>query len=79
MCIFIRRYVKTNLDNLILNINKETIMENKNDLSNYITKKAIAEGALLVGFTKIRVVEPVIIFGLPFTDKWFLNATSKYS
>ncbi len=49
-------------------------MENQNDLSDYITKKALAEGALLVGFTKIRIVEPVIVFGFPFTDKWFLKA-----
>ena len=48
-------------------------MKNQNDLSDYITKKALAEGALLVGFTKIRIVEPVIIFGFPFTDKWFLK------
>jgi len=48
-------------------------MEKQDDLSDYITKKAIAEGALLVGFTKIRIVEPVIIFGFPFTDKWFLK------
>jgi len=48
-------------------------MEKQDDLSNYITKKAIAEGALLVGFTKIRMIEPVIIFGFPFTDKWFLK------
>ena len=48
-------------------------MKNENDLSDYITKKAISEGALLVGFTKIRIVEPVIVFGFPFTDKWFLK------
>ena len=48
-------------------------MKNENDLSDYITKKALAEGALLVGFTKIRVVDPIIIFGFPFTDKWFLK------
>lgn len=48
-------------------------MNNDNDLSDYITKKTLAEGALLVGFTKIRIVEPVIVFAFPFTDKWFLN------
>ena len=48
-------------------------MKNGNDLSDYITKKAIDEGAILVGFTKIRVVEPVIVFAFPFTDKWFLE------
>lgn len=48
-------------------------MENQNDLSDYITKRALAEGALLVGYTKIRVVDPVIVFGFPFTDKWFLK------
>ena len=52
-------------------------MENKNDLTNYITQKAISEGAILVGFTKIRVIEPVIVFGFPFTDKWFLNRPIK--
>ena len=48
-------------------------MKSKNDLSDYITKKALAGGALLVGFTKIRIVEPVIVFAFPFTDKWFLK------
>ncbi|MBU3114165.1 4Fe-4S binding protein [Clostridium lacusfryxellense] len=48
-------------------------MENQNDLSDYITKRALAQGAILVGYTKIRVLDPVIIFGFPFTDKWFLK------
>jgi len=48
-------------------------MEKQTALSNYISKNAIAEGAILVGFTKIRIVEPVIILGFPFTDKWFLK------
>ena len=52
-------------------------MNNDNYLSDYITKKALAEGALLVGFTKIRIVEPVIVFAFPFTDKWFLNQPFK--
>jgi epoxyqueuosine reductase len=46
-------------------------MKNEDNLSDYITKKSISEGALLVGFTKIRVVEPVIVFAFPFTEKWF--------
>jgi len=41
------------------------------DLSRYIKQKSLDEGALLVGYTKIRRVEPVIIFAFPFTDKWF--------
>ena len=52
-------------------------MKTGNDLSDYITKNAIAEGAILVGFTKIRIVEPVIVFAFPFTDKWFLNQPLK--
>jgi len=66
-------YVKTNINLVIINIFKETFMKNENDLSNYITKRALDAGAILVGFTKIRVVDPVIIYGFPFTDKWFLK------
>jgi epoxyqueuosine reductase len=42
-------------------------------LSDHIKNKALAEGALLVGITKIRKVEPVIVFGFPFTDDWFFK------
>ena len=48
-------------------------MQNHDALSDYITKKSFSEGALLVGYTKIRRVEPVIVFGFPFTDHWFLK------
>ena len=43
------------------------------DLAHFIRQKSLDEGALIVGYTKIRRVEPVIIFGFPFTDKWFLK------
>ncbi|EOC99567.1 hypothetical protein [Caldisalinibacter kiritimatiensis] len=46
---------------------------NTKDLQNYITKKSLNSGALLVGYTKIRRVEPVIILGFPFSDKCFFN------
>jgi len=49
------------------------------DLSIYIKQKALDEGALLVGYTKIRRVEPVIVFGFPFTEKWFFNQPLKIS
>lgn len=49
----------------------------QNGLSAYIKAKALDEGALLVGFTKIRQTEPVIVFGLPFTDDWFLKKPVK--
>lgn len=44
-----------------------------NCLSEYIKKVAFTEGALTVGFTKIRKMEPVIVFAYPFTEKWFLD------
>ncbi|RKD31240.1 4Fe-4S ferredoxin [Thermohalobacter berrensis] len=43
------------------------------DLQRYITKKALNNGALLVGYTKIRRTEPVIIMGFEYSDKWFFN------
>lgn len=43
------------------------------DLQEYITKKALHNGAILVGYTRIRRVQPVILFGFPYSDKWFLN------
>lgn len=52
-------------------------MEPYDHLTDYLRKKALAEGALLVGFIKIRKVEPVIIFGFPFTDNWFLKQPIK--
>ena len=49
------------------------------DLSRHIQQRALEEGALLAGFTKIRKVEPVILFAFPFTDHWFLNHPFKTS
>jgi epoxyqueuosine reductase len=43
------------------------------ELQDYITKKALNNGAILVGYTKIRKVEPVIVLGFPYSDKWFFN------
>jgi len=54
-------------------------MSINNDLSLYIRQKALDEGALLVGYTKIRRVEPVIVLGFPFTEKWFFNQPLKIS
>lgn len=38
-----------------------------------ITTTAKANGALLVGTTKIRRKEPVILFAFPFSEKWFFS------
>ena len=43
------------------------------DLQNYLTATALEQGALLVGYTKIRKVQPVMILSFPFSDKWILN------
>ncbi|MBM7615468.1 4Fe-4S binding protein [Alkaliphilus hydrothermalis] len=48
-------------------------MTYQDELTNYIQQKALKEEALLTGVTKIRRVEPVILFAFPFTEKWFLN------
>ncbi|MDF2545543.1 MAG: hypothetical protein K0R93_441 [Anaerosolibacter sp.] len=48
-------------------------MHSPNALENHIKATALQEGALLVGFTKIRRVDPVILLGFPFTDQWFLK------
>ena len=42
-------------------------------LSEYLRTISRNEGAVVIGFTKIRKVEPVIILGFPFTDNWFLR------
>lgn len=39
----------------------------------YITQTALEEGALVVGYTKVRRSQPVIILGFPFSDAWILN------
>ncbi|MDW7685341.1 MAG: 4Fe-4S ferredoxin [Bacillota bacterium] len=49
------------------------------DLAQYVKKKALDEGALLVGYTKIRKTEPVIVFGFPFSEGWFLRHPLKIS
>ena len=48
-------------------------MKTEYDLTKYIEKQALAAGAILVGTTVIRKVEPVIIFAFPFTDRWFFK------
>lgn len=47
------------------------------ELAHYIHQRALKEGALLVGFTKIRKVEPVILLAFPFSDTWFLRQPAK--
>jgi epoxyqueuosine reductase len=51
----------------------EASMSKSKELTEYIRKKALSSGALLVGFTKIRLTEPVIVFAYPFTEQWFLR------
>lgn len=46
---------------------------NNVQLREHIRKVAVDNGALVVGFTKIRHMEPVIVFGFPFIDEWFLK------
>ncbi len=49
-------------------------MENiRTDLMTEITTTAKENGAILVGATKIRKIEPVILFAFPFSEKWFFN------
>jgi len=43
------------------------------ELQEHITNTALNNGALLVGYTKIRRTEPVIILGFPYSDKWFFK------
>lgn len=49
----------------------------RNQLAGYIRQTALQQGAVLVGFTKIRKVEPVIVFAFPFSDTWFLRQPMK--
>jgi epoxyqueuosine reductase len=48
-------------------------MDVNSNLQKYITQTALDAGAILVGFTKIRKVEPVIVFGYPYSNLWILN------
>lgn len=48
-------------------------MSNPSALGEMIKSTALKNGAILVGFTKIRLTEPVILFAFPFTDQWFLS------
>lgn len=43
------------------------------ELFNEITQTAQKNGALLIGTTKIRRTEPVILFAFPFSDTWFFK------
>jgi len=43
------------------------------DLQQHLTKISLDQGALVVGYTKIRQEEPVMVIGFPFSDKWILN------
>ncbi|MDR3587345.1 MAG: 4Fe-4S ferredoxin [Desulfosporosinus sp.] len=48
-------------------------MIKESDLQRYLTKLSLDYGALVVGYTKIRQVEPVMVIGFPFSNKWILN------
>lgn len=48
-------------------------MENASDLQQHLTKISLNNGALVVGYTKIRQVEPAMVIGFPFSNKWILN------
>lgn len=43
------------------------------ELMEEITSTATSNGALLVGTTKIRRAEPVILFAFPYSEKWFFS------
>jgi len=42
-------------------------------LNNYISETARSKGAVLVGYTKIRRSEPVIIYGFEYSNMWFFK------
>lgn len=46
-------------------------MSNNSSLQTELTQAALAQGALAVGYTKIRRTQPVMILAFPFSDKWF--------
>jgi len=48
-------------------------VENTVDLQQYLTKISLDQGALVIGYTKIRQEEPVMVIGFPFSNKWILN------
>ena len=48
-------------------------MEKTVALQQYLTKISLDQGALVVGYTKIRQEEPVMVIGFPFSNKWILN------
>ncbi|EGW41712.1 4Fe-4S ferredoxin [Desulfosporosinus sp. OT] len=48
-------------------------MEKASDLQQHLSKISLDYGALVVGYTKIRQVEPVMVIGFPFSNKWILN------
>ena len=48
-------------------------MQKTIELQKYLTKLSLDQGALVVGYTKIRQEEPVMVIGFPFSDKWILN------
>ncbi|WP_088227076.1 4Fe-4S ferredoxin [Desulfosporosinus sp. FKB] len=48
-------------------------MENSADLQDHLTNQLLQQGALAVGYTKIRQQEPVMVIGFPFSDQWILN------
>lgn len=43
------------------------------DLQHVVTDMALNDEAILVGYTKIRKEEPVMVLAFPFSDKWLLN------
>ena len=48
-------------------------MQKAVELQKYLTKTSLDQGALVVGYTKIRQEEPVMVIGFPFSNKWVLN------
>lgn len=43
------------------------------ELQQHLNKISLDQGALVVGYTKIRQEEPVMVIGFPFSNKWILN------
>ncbi|HZK55831.1 MAG TPA: 4Fe-4S binding protein [Desulfosporosinus sp.] len=48
-------------------------MQRAVELQKYLTDISLHQGALVVGYTKIRQQEPVMVIGFPFSTKWVLN------
>lgn len=48
-------------------------LSEKKDLQAYITQTSLKHGALVVGYTKVRKTQPVIVLAFPFSNAWILN------